>query len=137
MTPEMIRRHNALEATMAKYRHRPFGWSSGATCIHMFRFHAKRMGRKIERVPRLDGPIAAKRELSKRGWESVEAMLNALLEPIAVAAMLPGDVSILPDDSGLDGIVISLGDKVIGWHEEAVGMVVMEPVALLTKAWRV
>lgn len=133
----MLRRQKALDATMAKYRYRPFDWDSGATCIHMFRFHANKLGHKLERVPKLRGPVEAKRELKRRGFTSVEAMLDKMLERIPVATMLPGDVSILADDSGLDGIVISVGEKVIGWHEDADGMVVMEPVGLLTKAWRI
>lgn len=136
--PNIIRRHQALESTMQKYRDRPFSWEGNATCIHMMRHHLKRMGHQIERVPKLSGPVAAKRELKKRGWGSVAAMLDDLLEPIPVAMMLPGDVSILPDDSGLNGIVISVGAaKIIGWHEEAAGMVVMEPTADLQRAWRV
>lgn len=135
----LIRRQRALDATMAKYRARPFDWKTGATCIHMFRFHAKRMGHTVEAVPKLDGPVAAKRELKKRGYDSVEAMLDALIEPIPVAAMLPGDVSVLPDDSGLGGIVISLGATAIGYTEISdQGMSLLtEPGAVLTKAWRV
>lgn len=133
----LLRRQKALEATMAKYRARSFSWKDGATCVHMFRFHAKRMGLNIERVPRLSGPVAAKRELKKRGWDSVEQMLDALLTPIPVAAMLPGDVSVLPDDSGLGGIVISLGATAIGYTEISdQGMSLLtEPGAVLTKAW--
>lgn len=133
----LVKRQRALEATMKKYRNRSFSWDGSDTCIHMLRFHANKLGHKIERVPKLAGPLDAKRELKKRGWASVEDMLNDLFEPIPVARMLPGDVSILPDDSGLQAVVISLGDKVIGWHEEHEGMVVMEPVGLLEKAWRV
>lgn len=133
----LLRRQKALDATMAKFRARPFSWEDGATCIHMFRFHAKRMGLKIERVPKLNGPVAAKRELKKRGWDSVEAMLDALLTPIPVARMLPGDVSVLPDDSGLGGIVISLGATAIGYTEiNDQGMSLLtDPGAVLTKAW--
>lgn len=133
----LLKRHDALQATMDRYRHRAFDWKTGATCIHMLRFHLKKMGHKVEKVPKLEGPIAAKRELKKRGFASVEAMLDAMLTPIPVAAMLPGDVTILPDDSGLDGIAISLGEKMIGWHQDAETMALMEPVETLTKAWRV
>lgn len=133
----LIRRQKALEATMAKYRARPFSWEDGATCVHMFRFHAKRMGVQIERVPRLTGPVSAKRELRKRGWDSVEDMLDALLTPIPVAKMLPGDVSVLPDDSGLGGIVISLGATAVGYTEVSDGgmSLLTDPGAVLEKAW--
>lgn len=134
----LLRRKAALDATLEKYRARTFDWETGATCIHMFRFLAKRMGHKIEAVPKLDGPIAAKRELKKRGWDSVEEMLDALLTPIPVASMLPADVSVVPDDSGLGGIVISLGSTALGYAEGFDGMVMFtEPGRVLEKAWRI
>jgi hypothetical protein len=134
----LIKRHDALQATMDKYRHRPFDWATGATCIHMFRFHARKMGHRIEAVPKLTGPIDARRELKKRGYDSVEAMFDDLLTPIPVAMMLPGDVSVLPDDSGLGGIIISLGASAIGYAEGAPGMTLFtQPAAVITKAWRV
>jgi hypothetical protein len=133
----LLKRQEALQATMDKFRGRPFDWETGATCIHMLRFHAKRLGHKLPAIPKLTGPLVAARELKKHGWNNVTEMLDELFEPIPVAAMLPGDISILPGDSGLEGVVLSLGEKVIGWHEESEGMVIMQPIGLLEKAWRV
>lgn len=134
----LLKRHAALQSTMDRYRHRAFDWQTGATCIHLLRHHLKAMGYKVPAVPKLDGPITAKRELKKRGWGSVEAMLDELLEPIPVAAMLPGDVSVLPGEDGLGGVVISLGSTCIGYADGADGMVIFtQPGAVLEKAWRV
>lgn len=134
----LLKRHEALQATMDRYRHRAFDWKTGATCIHMLRFHLKKMGHKVEAVPKLDGPVAAKRELKKRGYASVEAMLDAMLEPIPVAAMLPGDLSVVPDDSGLGAVYISLGSTAIGYAEGVEGMALFtDPSAVFQKAWRV
>ena len=50
--------------------------------------------------------------------------------------MRPGDLAMLESDSGgMGSIVISTGTKVIGWHEDDAGMVVMEPLAIAA-AWR-
>jgi hypothetical protein len=134
----LIRRHRALEKVMARYRNLPFSWAHNRTCIHMLRMHLVAMGHKLEKVPKLDGPIAAKRELKKRGWKSVEAMLDDLLEPIPVAAMLPGDVSIVPGDDGLEAVYISLGSTAIGYAEDVPGMTLFtNPGAVFEKAWRV
>lgn len=134
----LLKRHEALEATMERYRYRPFDWGTGATCIHMLRFHLKKMGHRVAAVPKLDGPVAAKRELKKRGFASVEEMLDDLLEPIPVAAMLPGDVSVVPDDSGLGAVYISLGSTAIGYAEGIEGMALFtEPGRVFQKAWRV
>lgn len=136
--PPLLKRHAALEATMAKYRHRAFDWKTGATCVHMLRFHLRRMGYKVPAVPKLDGPVAAKRALKKLGWPNVEAMLDDLLTPIPVAAMLPGDVSVVPDDSGLGAVYISLGSTAIGYAEGVEGMALFtEPGKVFEKAWRV
>ena len=97
----LLKRHAALEKVMARYRHLPFSWQHNRTCIHMLRMHIVALGNKVEKVPKLDGPLEAKRELKKRGWASVEAMLDEILEPIPVAAMLPRDVSVRPGQDGL------------------------------------
>ena len=134
----LLKRHKALQKVMDRYRHLPFSWQHNRTCVHMLRMHLVAMGHRVEKVPRLDGPIAAKRELKKRGWDSVEAMLDALLEPIPVAAMLPGDVSVLPGEDSLGGVVISLGSSCVGYADGAEGMVLFtQPAAVLEKAWRV
>lgn len=134
----LVRRQEALTATMERYRHRAFDWETGATCVHMLRFHLKKMGHKVPAVPKLSGPVAAKRELKKRGWDSVEAMLDDLLEPIAVAAMLPGDVSVVPGEGGIEAVYISLGSTAIGYAEDVEGLALFtEPGKVFEKAWRV
>lgn len=131
----MLRRKRAIDATMAKYRYRAFDWERGATCVHMLRFHANRLGHKLPRVPKVSGPLAAKKALAKHGWDSVTEMLDALFEPIPVAAMLPGDVSVMPGEGGLEGVAISVGSKAIGWVETIETMALIDPTKL-EKAWR-
>lgn len=134
----LIRRKRALDKVMDRYRHLPFSWKDNRTCIHMLATHLRAMGHKVPKVPKIDGPVAAKRELKKRGFASVEAMLDVLLERIPVAAMLPGDVSVLPGDDALGAVVISLGSTAIGYAEGVEGMTLFtEPGRLLEKAWRV
>jgi hypothetical protein len=134
----LLRRHKALQKVMDRYRHLPFSWQHNRTCVHMLRMHLVAMGHKVEKVPKLDGPIAAKRELKKRGWDSVEAMLDALLDRIPVAAMLPADVAVVPGDGGLEAVYISLGSTAIGYAEGIEGMGLMtNPGAVFEKAWRV
>lgn len=136
--PDLVRRQNAVEATMAKYRARAFDWKGKATCLHMASFHLRRMGKRPPALPQVGSLLAAKRELAKRGWADVGAMLDGIgLERIAPAAMRLGDLAMLEDDSGLGGIVISASaGKVIGWNEAAEGMVVLIPLEIVA-AWRV
>lgn len=121
---------------MAKYRARGFDWKSKATCLHMTSFHLRRMGRRPPRLPQVGSLLAAKRELAKRGWANVGDMLDGIgLERIAPAAMRLGDLAMILDDTGLGEIVVSAGGKVIGWHEGAAGMVVMD-LLQIEAAWR-
>lgn len=139
--PDLIRRKRATEATLAKYRPLAFDWKKGITCVHMARFHLRKMGHRVAELPRIRGIIGAKRALAQRGWDDVTAMLDAQesLTRIAPAMMLPGDLAALPDESGLDGIVICAGrHKLLGWHQDwNGGMVEMEAnLDALKGAWR-
>ena len=136
--PEMVRRQHAVVATLAKYRARAFDWKAKATCLHMTWFHLRRMGRRPPALPQIGSLLAARRELAKRGWDNVGDVLDAIgLERIAPAAMRLGDLAMLEDDTGLGGMVISASaGKVIGWGEDADGMVVLLPLEIAA-AWRV
>lgn len=135
--PDMIRRQEAVEATMAKYRARKFDWKSKATCLHLARFHLLRMGRKPPPLPQVGSLLSAKKALKERGWLDVGDMLDGIgLERIAPAAMLLGDLAMLESEDGMGSIVVSAGGKVLGWHDDDAGMVVMEPLQI-TAAWRV
>ncbi len=134
--PNMIRRQAATTATLNKYRAKPFDWSKGCTCVHLARFHLRQMGHRPPTIPRVRSLLAAKRALKERGWSDTAAMLDSLLPRIPPASMLLGDLAILEDDSGLGAIVVSAGGKCLGWHENAPGMVVLQPLEI-TAAWRV
>ena len=136
--PEMVRRQQAVAATMAKYRARALDWKSKATCLHMTWFHLRRMGKRPPALPQIGSLLAAKRELAKCGWDNVGDVLDAIgLERIAPAAMRLGDLAMLEDDSGLGGVVVSASaGKVIGWNEGAETMAVLMPLEIVA-AWRV
>jgi hypothetical protein len=134
--PDLIRRRRAVEATMEKYRHRVFDWKTKASCLHMFRFHLVRMKRKAPALPPVGSLLAAKRALKARGWKDVGDMMDGIgLKEINPAQMLLGDVAMLESEDGLGAIVISVGGKVIGWHDDGEAMVVMEPLEI-KRAWR-
>lgn len=134
--PELIRRQEATTATLERYRAKTFDWSRGCTCVHLARFHLKQMGHRPPTVPRIRSLLGAKKALKERGWPDVPAMLDSMLPRIPPAAMWLGDLAVLEDDSGLGAIVVNTGQKVIGWHEDAPGMVVME-AHRVSGAWRV
>lgn len=135
--PELVRRKEAVEATLAKYRERPFDWKAGTTCIHLLRFHLRKMGHRPEPLPRLRSAIGARRALKERGWKHVGDMLDQLLPRIPWANMLLGDVAMLRSGDGFGAITICAGpQKLLGWHDDAAGMKILEPHEI-EGAWRV
>lgn len=139
--PDLIRRKRATEATLAKYRPQPFDWKKGVTCVHMARFHLRKMGHRVPELPRIRGPIGAARALKERGWEDVAAMLDAQpgLTRIAPAMMLVGDLIVFPGTEGFQLIgVCGSQHKILGWHEDWTGgMVKIEaPLDLAVGSWR-
>lgn len=133
---EMLRRQEATGKTLAKYRDRAFSWKDGHTCLHMLRFHLRQMGHKPEALPRIRSAIGARRALDQRGWNDVGDMLDSLLPRIPHASMLLGDVAMFTSADGFGAITISLGGKVLGWHDDAAGMTALEPLEI-AGAWRV
>lgn len=134
----MIRRQEATEATMAKYRAKPFDWKAGTTCIHLLRFHLRQLGHKPQPLPRIRSAIGARRALDQRGWKHVGDMLDTLLPRLPAYAMMTlGDVAMLRSGDGFGAITICAGPhKVLGWHDDAAGMAVLEPHEI-EGAWRV
>lgn len=133
---EMLRRQKATEATLAKYRDKPFSWRDGNTCLHMLRFHLRQMGHKPETLPRIRSAIGARRALDQRGWTDVGDLLDTILPRIAPSAMLLGDVAMFRSADSFGAITVSLGGKVMGWSDAYDGMTALEPIEI-AGAWRV
>ena len=135
--PELVRRQRATQATMKRYRDKPFDWKKGATCIHMLRYHLRKMGHKPEKMPRIRSAIGARRQLDMRGCENVSDLMDKMgLERIGHACMIQGDVAVLRSGDGFGSVTISVGGaKVIGWHDDVAGMSVLQPLEI-DGAWR-
>lgn len=132
---DLLRRKQAVELTLEKYRDKPFSWKDGVTCIHMLRFHLRQMGYKPPPLPRMKSALAAKRALDARQWADVGDMLDTLLPRITPAQMLMGDIAMFRSEDGFGAITISLGGKVMGWHPDYEGMTALEPIEI-EGAWR-
>lgn len=139
---EMLRRQKATQATLDKYRDKPFSWEKGYTCLHMLRFHLRQMGHKPEPLPRIRSAVGARRALDARGWKDVGEMLDSMLPRIPYASMLLGDVALFQSGDGFGAITIGvsetsmIGPKVMGWHDSAPGLTQLEPLEI-SGAWRV
>lgn len=137
--PEPVRRQEATQATLDKFKGKAFSWQ-GATCAHLLRYHLRMMGHKPPAIPAFRSPISARTAMKKLGGDNIADVLRAIGMPeIPPAMMMLGDVAVLPGDDGIfDAITINAGVKLMGWHPDAEGLVVMdvEPAAVIA-AFRV
>lgn len=141
MASDLLRRQEATQATLDKYRKRPFDWKEGTTCVHMLRFHLVKMGHRPEPMPRIRSLIAAKRALAERGCTNTADLLDKQpgLMRISPAQMLLGDLAVVGSADGLGSVLVCAGaHKLLGWREDADGLVVLDvPKDQLDGVWRV
>jgi hypothetical protein len=139
----------ATAEVVARFRARPFGWESGGTCIHLARAQMRALGHRPPAIPRIYSTIGATRALRATGHQDLAALLDALLPPIAPAAMWVGDLALMDSGDGdpFDAVVVATGQTgsgpigggqmVAGYHAEhlASGIVNIVPQAF-KRAWR-
>lgn len=135
MKTEIEIRAEATEATRQKFTGRPFEWGK-VDCIKMARFHALKMGHKPPRLPRYSSAVGALRGIKKTGFESIDDIFADMFPSIAPAAARVGDFVIAEGEDGIDAVFISVGRKIMGFHEEAEGLVMVIPEKLKS-AYRV
>lgn len=118
--PEMLRRQQAVAATEGRFGGKAFDWRKGATCVHLARFHLRKMGRKVPALPSVRSMLGAKRALTQRGWSDVADLLDGIgLERIAPAFLRLGDLVVLGSEDELGSIFVSTGESMfIGWADE-------------------
>ncbi len=130
----------ATDKVIARFRDKPFDWHRSATCIHLARAQIVAMGGKVPPIPRFQSPYTARKSLKKLGHASVMELLDAVLpgQRIAPAAMLVGDIGLLPGEDGLEAVVIAAGHKVVGWHGSDLSRLQVIEVSRgdLIAAWR-
>ena len=131
-----MNRAELTERTVARYAGRKFSWARGVTCLHALHSHLVTMGHTPPDLPRLQGPLDARRALRAHGWGNTEDMLAELLPRIPYASARVGDVAVLESADGMGAIVICAGAKWFGWHDDADGFVPLVPLDIRS-AYRV
>ena len=126
VVPDLVRRQIAVAETLKQFRGRPMAWGKRwGNCAALLAYHLQAMGHPAEPVPPLRNLLAARRDLDRRGCETIAGVVDAQgLERIAPAMMLLGDVGYRSSADGLGGVLICAGPrKMIGWfaNEETGG----------------
>ncbi len=139
--PEMARRMRAIESVRARFEGKPYKIGR-SDCAKLVRALLVAMGhRNLPKPKPYKNAIGAKRELTRLGFDSLEQMMDTLLERITPAMMLIGDIGLIdadPEDAaGDETLVVSLGNKYWGWHPDQFELAVMviDP-ANIKAAWR-
>jgi hypothetical protein len=134
---DLARRVAATEKVVTRFRHRQFDWAARATCIHLARAQARAMGHRPPSIPDFRSAHGAMTALRSTGHPTLEALLDSMFPRIAPAAMLVGDLCIVPGEAGLDAIAISAGGALLMYHQDAEGLAnVKEALPHVTAAWR-
>lgn len=134
--PELIRRQTALAYVLNKYKGSPCDFAT-ADCVRMTRTMLVKMGRKPPAMPDYRNISGARNALKAAGFDNLTGLFDSLLERVPPAAMLPGDIAVMPDEHGLGAAVIAVGNgRVIGWHEDGAEAVIIQPHQI-DAAWRV
>jgi len=140
VTP-LERRHAAIEATMTKFRDKPFEWGK-VDCARVAAFHLKQLGYKIliSKAGRYTTLLGAAKALKRLGYSTLAEMADGLgLVPIVPARMLPGDIVeiVAENPIGAIGIYASNGN-VFCFHDDHPGLITLKPKPeSVLRAWSV
>lgn len=137
--PVMVARVAAAQWTLNRFRDRALKYGT-RDCVRMTAMHIRKLGHRVK-LPPADSyrsPASGLRRLRTLGYDSIADALDALgFARIAPASAIVGDVLMLPGDDRLGALAVALGNgRAIGYHEDAVGAVVLQPLTIEV-AWRV
>lgn len=136
----MIRRQQAAQAAVDRFKGVPFELGKN-DCVRLAAFVLRKMGHRpqLGKAGTYSTGAGALRALRRAGFDSLAQAVDGLgLERIAPAAALPADIVMIPGEAPLDGaLTVAVGNgRVLGFHEDAGGGEILQPVAFLG-AWRV
>jgi hypothetical protein len=138
MAAPMVRRRDAAQATLDKFKDKPFKWGV-RDCSRMVAFHLRQLGYKVKLPPSgsYGTLLGAKRALKAAGFATVPEAIDAIgLERIAPAFATTGDLMEWPSENELAALGVVLGNgRMVAYHPNAAGAVVLQPIECIG-AWR-
>ena len=138
MTAVLLRRVAAAQATLDRFRARPFRFGTH-DCARMVAFHLRRLGHpvRLAKAGSYRSTLGAARALRALGSGSLaEALDRHGLARIAPAAAIVGDIVELPGEPPFGALAVVMGNgRALAYHQDAEGAVVVQPTAYVA-AWR-
>ena len=134
---EMAVRTAAAQKTLDRFKDAPFQWGKN-DCARLVVFHLRKLGHhpRIARAGSYRTALSARAALRRSGFDTLGAALDSFdLPRITPAAALVGDIVEMEAGDALGALAICMGNgRVLGYHEDAPGAVVMQPLSILS-AW--
>lgn len=138
MTP-IQRRVASAQKTLDRFKDKPFKFGRN-DCAQLVRFNLKLLGHPMKKAAKAGSYhslIGAQKAIKRVGYDNLIAMMDDHFERIPAAAALPGDVVAMPGVEGPGALTVAMGNgRVLGYHEDAAGAVVLQPSETIT-GWRV
>lgn len=136
---EMVRRVDAAQATLDRFKDQPFRLGKN-DCARMAAFHLRKLGYRpsLAKAGSYKTALSARAALKRAGYDSLAAALDGLgLERIAPASAVVGDIVEMEAGDAFGALAVAVGNgRVLGYHEDAPGAVVVQPLSIVV-AWRV
>lgn len=134
----LLHRQAVTQATMEQFAAKPFNWRTGATCVHLVRRQLVGLGHRPPPVKAFRGALSAKRALDAKGWSSLSAMMDSLVQRIAPARVILGDVVEMPsEDETFGALAVVIGNgRIMGYLGGTDMLTIAQPNAVPLAAWR-
>ncbi len=95
------------------------------------------MGHKPPPIPDFRSARGGLTALRATGHDTLEALLDSMFPRIAPAAMLVGDLALVPGDAPFNALAVSAGGALLMYHPDADGLAnVKEAFGDVIAAWR-
>lgn len=136
----MVRRVAAAQATVDRFKDRPFRWGR-EDCARMVAFHLRKMGYslRLAKAGSYTSALGAKRALRALGFADLAAAIDSYgLERIPPAAAVAGDILLVPGEDEFGGALhVAVGNgRSLAYHQDVEGAAIVQPVEFIA-AWRV
>ena len=136
---EMVRRVDGAQATLDRFKDETFQFGKN-DCARMAAYHLRKLGYRpgLAKAGSYRTALSARAALKRAGYDSLADALDGLgLERIAPAAAVVGDIVEMEAGDAFGALAVAVGNgRVLGYHEDEPGAVVVQPLSIVV-AWRV
>lgn len=137
----MVRRVDVAQAAVDRFAGKPFAWHT-TDCGRLAAFVLRGLGYKpvFSRFGRYSTAMGAHKALKRAGFKDTVDWIDSIhgLTRTPFAMTLPGDLAAYEGQDAMTALTVVLGNqRLLGFHPQTGGCVVMQPIAIPEICWRV